>query len=139
MAKYESERVNTATPSPLVLIYDRNATRSSAILDLRLSGCVNYADCHGWQIAGLWVDRGDDALSATRPQFCALIEVMRVEAGRRATICLVHNWCRLAHDDALRLTLQQRVAQVRGCTATTFGNSDARAHAVLAGLSHGSA
>ncbi|MFK8848806.1 recombinase family protein [Streptomyces sp. Ac-502] len=129
--------MNTATPSPLVFIYDRNATRSSAILDLRLSGCVNYADRHGWQIAGLWVDRGDNALSTTRPQFSALVESMGAQAGRRATICLVHHWCRLAHDDALRRTLQQRVARARGCTATTFGDSDEQAHAALAGLGRG--
>ncbi|KOG66317.1 hypothetical protein ADK76_02970 [Streptomyces griseoflavus] len=130
--------MNTATPSPLVFIYDRNATRSSAILDLRLSGCVNYADHHGWQIAGLWVDRGDDALGVTRPQFSMLIETMRGQAGHRATICLVHHWGRLAHDAALRRTLQQRVARAHSCTATTFGDSDEQSHAVLAGLGRGS-
>ncbi|MEU3538472.1 hypothetical protein [Streptomyces paromomycinus] len=129
--------MNTVTPSPLVFIYDRNATRSSAILDLRLSGCVNYADRHGWQIAGLWVDRGDNALSRTRPHFSALVETMRVQAGRRATICLVHHWCRLAHDEAQRRALQQRVARAHGCTATTFGDSDEQAHAVLADLGRG--
>ncbi|MFI0261518.1 hypothetical protein ACH4OW_21070 [Streptomyces sp. NPDC017056] len=127
--------MNTATTPPLVFIYDRNATRSSAILDLRLSGCVNYADRHGWQVAGLWVDRGDDALGDTRPQFSALVESLRAQAGSRASICLVHTWCRLAHDDGLRLLFQQRVAQARGCTATTFGDSDERAHTVLAGQS----
>ncbi|MFH8349237.1 hypothetical protein [Streptomyces sp. NPDC018045] len=129
--------MNTVAPSPLVFIHDRDATRSSAILDLRLSGCVNYADRHGRQIAGLWVDRGDDALSSTRPQFSALVDTMRDPARRRTTICLVHHWCRLAHDDALRHTLQQRVSRARGCTATTFGDADERADAVLAGLGRG--
>ncbi|MEV5592258.1 recombinase family protein [Streptomyces sp. NPDC052496] len=119
--------------TPLVFIYDRNATRSSPYLDMRLTGCRNYADRRGWQIADQWIDRGDDALGTDRPRLAALLEIMRTQAPRRQVICLVHTWDRLARDSELRSTLQQRVAQAGGYCATTFDESDERAHAALVG------
>ncbi|RSO47766.1 hypothetical protein DMH15_05750 [Streptomyces sp. WAC 06725] len=119
----------------LAFIYDRNATRSHAILDMRLEGCRTYAKRHGWQIADKWIDRGDDALGPGRPRFAALLEIMRTQARIRPVLCLVHTWDRLAHDGELRIALQQRVAQAGGYVATTFDESDERAHAVLVGRS----
>ncbi|KAA6221716.1 recombinase family protein [Streptomyces albofaciens JCM 4342] len=121
------------TPPPLAFIYDRNATRSSAYLDMRLDGCRNYATGKGWTIADHWVDRGDDALTDTRPQLSALLEIMRMEARIRPVICLVHSWGRLAADPEQRIAFQQRVAQAGGFCATTFDESDERAHAALVG------
>lgn len=120
---------------PLAFIYDRNATRSHAILDLRLEGCRTYARRHGWQVADAWIDRGDEALGSGRPRLTALLEIMRTQARIRPVLCLVHTWDRLAHDGELRIALQQRVAQAGGYVATTFDESDARAHAVLVGRS----
>ncbi|UTH97638.1 recombinase family protein [Streptomyces rimosus] len=122
---------------PLALIYDRNATRSHAILNMRLEGCRTYARRHDWQIADEWVDRGDDALSPERPRLTALLEIMRTQAPRRPVICLVHTWDRLARDGDLRLALQQRVAKAGGYVATTFDESDERSHAALVNRSDG--
>ncbi|MEU7594939.1 recombinase family protein [Streptomyces sp. NPDC039022] len=126
----------TTTSTPLAFIYDRNATRSHTILDMRLDGCRTYATRRGWQIADQWVDRGDDALADVRPRLGALLEIMAREARIRPVLCLVHSWDRLAHDSALRSALQQRVAMAGGFTATTFEESDERAHAVLVGRPH---
>ncbi|MFF3276019.1 recombinase family protein [Streptomyces chrestomyceticus] len=123
------------TPPPLAFIYDRNIATSSPYLALRLNGCDHYAHLrHGWQVAGVWIDRGQDALDPVhRPEFSALLEIMKTQAGRRPVICLVHTWDRLARDPDQRIALQQRVAQVGGYCATTFDESDERAHAVLVG------
>ncbi|WP_032918165.1 recombinase family protein [Streptomyces rimosus] len=129
--------MNRPTPSPLAFLYDRNATRSHAILDMRLDGCRTYAARRGWQVAGQWVDRGDDAINAVRPRFGALLELMNREVRIRPVICLVHSWGRLAHDSALRSALQQRVAQAGGHCATTFDESDDRTRPALVGRDTG--
>ncbi|OKI04915.1 hypothetical protein A6A06_09470 [Streptomyces sp. CB02923] len=121
------------TPPPLAFIYDRNVIQSTQHLDMRLTGCRNYADRHGWVVADQWIDLGDDALEEARPRFGALLEIMRREAPFRPVICLVHNWSRLAHDGGLRSALQTRVALAGGYCATTFDESDERSHAVLVG------
>ncbi|KOG53171.1 hypothetical protein ADK76_28880 [Streptomyces griseoflavus] len=126
---------NRGGARPLAFVYDRNATRSHAILDMRLDGCRTYAARRGWQIADQWIDRGDDALGPGRPRFTALLEIMRTQARIRPVLCLVHTWDRLAHDGDLRIALQQRVAQAGGYVATTFDESDERAHVVLVGRS----
>ncbi|MEU7596452.1 recombinase family protein [Streptomyces sp. NPDC039022] len=123
------------TTPPLAFIYDRNATRSSAYLDMRLDGCHAYAARRGWTVADRWVDRGDDALTGTRPQLSALLEIMRREARIRPVICLVHSWGRLSADPEQRVAFQQRVARAGGHVATTFDESDERARAVLVGRS----
>ncbi|OKI00427.1 hypothetical protein A6A06_24035 [Streptomyces sp. CB02923] len=120
--------------SALAFIYDRSATRSHSLLDLRLIGCQNYAARWGWEVAGTWVDFGDHAIDIQRPQFGELLDAMRTQAGRRKVICLVHNWGRLAQDGDVCLRQQQRVAQAGGCTATTFDESDERRRAVLSGV-----
>ncbi|MFI0257770.1 recombinase family protein [Streptomyces sp. NPDC017056] len=122
------------TPTPLAFIYDRNATASSPYLNMRLDGCHNYAgQRRGWQVAGDWIDRGDHALDTERPEFGALLEIMRTQAGRRQVICLVHTWDRLSRAPEQRIALQQRVALVGGYCATTFDETDERAHTVLIG------
>ncbi|WP_238783026.1 recombinase family protein [Streptomyces monomycini] len=126
---------NSGGARPLAFIYDRNATRSHVVLDMRLEGCLTYARRHDWQVADQWIDRGDDALGSRRPRFTALLEIMRTQARIRPVLCLVHTWDRLAHDGELRIALQQRVAQAGGYVATTFDESDERAHAVLVGRS----
>ncbi|MFH8591885.1 recombinase family protein [Streptomyces rimosus] len=120
------------TITPLVFIYDRNATGSSAYLDMRIEGCRNYAASRKWTVADHWVDRGDDALADTRPQLSALLEILRREAGIRPVICLLHSWGRLAADPVHRIAFQQRVARAGGYCATTFNESDELAHEALA-------
>lgn len=131
----ENIRIGAASPdTPLVFIYDRSATRSHSLLDLRLVGCQNYAARWGWEVAGTWVDFGDHAIGVQRPRFRDLLGTMRPHAERRKVICLVHNWGRLAQDDEVRLRQQQLVAEAGGCTATTFDESDERRRAVLSGV-----
>ncbi|MFK8847703.1 hypothetical protein [Streptomyces sp. Ac-502] len=131
----ENTRTGTArTGPPLAFIYDRSATRSHSLLDLRLVGCQNYATRWGWEVAGTWVDFGDHAIGVQRPRFHDLLDAMRPQAERRKVICLVHNWGRLAQADEVRLRQQELVAQTGGCTATTFDESDERRRAVLSGV-----
>ncbi|MFI6700332.1 hypothetical protein ACIBJC_15365 [Streptomyces sp. NPDC050509] len=114
--------------TPLVFIYDRHPSlRARGILDLRLEGCQNWAASRAWEIAGRWVDLGDDALSdAHRPKFTELAAFMREVSELtpdRTLICLVHHWDRLTrHGD--RATYQHRIAAAGGYTATTFGDDD---------------
>lgn len=120
--------------APLAFVYDRCSARwSQRHLDMRLMGCHAYADRKGWGLAGRWLDLGDNALSTDRPQLGILIDVMREAAPRRTVLCLVHNWGRLSADPVERLVLQKRIARAGGRAATTFGESDAGAHEVLAG------
>ncbi|MFE2493953.1 hypothetical protein ACFXKS_13290 [Streptomyces scopuliridis] len=115
--------MSTALP-PLVFIYDRHATRHRAPLDLRLDGCRNWAALHGWEIAGIWLDLGDTALTdGHRPQFNGLCGAMAPYAGRREVLCLVHTWQRLTRTDA-RPEYQRRVAAAGGYTATCLGEDD---------------
>ncbi|MFK8847193.1 hypothetical protein [Streptomyces sp. Ac-502] len=112
------------TTPPLAFVYDRCATRSHAMLEMRLAGCRTYAERQGWEVAGWWVDLGDAALGGERPELGALVGVLgRQVVGRRA-FCLVHHWNRFAHDVEGRLALQGRVAEAGGFSVTTFGESD---------------
>ncbi|MGW8398551.1 recombinase family protein [Streptomyces lydicus] len=122
--------------APLVLIYDRCASRNHRDLDLRLNGCHTYVDRMGWVLAsgGPWLDRGADALTTQRPQMTVLLNRMRTEAPHREVVCLVHTWDRLATDHTHRLVLQQRIIEAGGWTCTTFGESDRyNLRSVLAG------
>ncbi|MFD9811908.1 hypothetical protein [Streptomyces sp. NPDC059080] len=62
------------TQRPLVYLYDRSAAlHSRRLLHLRLIGCRTTAARHGWDVAGVWTDRGADALSdllSERPPSC---------------------------------------------------------------------
>ncbi|MFD7661752.1 recombinase family protein [Streptomyces sp. NPDC059788] len=114
------------TTPPLAFVYDRCATRSHAMLELRLAGCRTYAERQGWDVAGWWVDFGDEALGGERPELRELVGALgRVVMARRA-FCLVHHWNRFAHDVEGRLALRRRIARVGGYSATTFGESDER-------------
>ncbi|BDH15790.1 recombinase family protein [Streptomyces hygroscopicus] len=117
----------------MAFVYDRCASRSLRQLEMRMVGCDGYADRRGWVLAGRWIDLGEAALTTQRPQLGALLEAMRKEAGRRAVLCLVHNWGRLSADDTLRLVLQARMVEAGGWTETTFGESDRRDRTLLVG------
>ncbi|MFJ2174635.1 hypothetical protein ACIOHE_17280 [Streptomyces sp. NPDC087851] len=113
---------------PLVFIYDRHVShRARGLLDLRLEGCQNWAASKGWEIAGRWVDLGDDALGdLNRPRFNELTLFMAEVSGLtpdRTLICLLHHWDRLTRYGD-RSAYQQRVARAGGFTATTFGDDD---------------
>lgn len=118
--------------TPLAFIYDRNATRSTTVLDQRLTGCQNYAKLRGWEIAGQWLDLGDNALSDHRPELARLIDAMQARARDREVICLVHTWGRLTHDADSRIRYQMRIAQAGGHTETAFAESDARSVKAMA-------
>ncbi|MEV8391890.1 MULTISPECIES: hypothetical protein [unclassified Streptomyces] len=112
---------------PLTFIYDRHATDHRAPLDLRLDGCRNWAGLNGWELAGIWFDLGDNALTdGHRPQFNGLCGAMETYAGAREVLCLVHTWERLTRTDALP-AYQRRVAAAGGYTATCLGDDDRQA------------
>ncbi|MFG2287264.1 recombinase family protein [Streptomyces sp. NPDC048595] len=129
--------MNTNTMDPVVFIYDRCASRDQRTrrqLDMRLTACHDYVDRMRWVLAGQgWIDRGPDALRTTRPQLTAMLEAMQAVAGQRKVLCLLHDWGRLATDTTHRLIFQQRIVENGGWTATTFGESDRWARAVLVG------
>ncbi|MFE9886292.1 hypothetical protein [Streptomyces scopuliridis] len=115
--------MSTASP-PLAFIYDRHATEHRAPLDLRLDGCRNWAVLHGWEIAGIWLDLGDTALTDwNRPQFNGLCGAMALYAGGREVLCLVHTWERLTRTGT-RTEYQRKVAAAGGYTATCLGEDD---------------
>lgn len=110
---------------PLAFIYDRHATPQRALLDLRVEACREYAADAGYEVAGVWVDEGDDALQGTtRPQFDALLEELAAAAatGRRA-FCLVNGWDRLAHAEG-STAFQNRIQARGGWTVTALGEDD---------------
>ncbi|MEV8395288.1 MULTISPECIES: hypothetical protein [unclassified Streptomyces] len=115
--------MSTASP-PLAFIYDRHATERRDPLDLRLDGCRNWAALHGWEIAGIWLDLGDNALTdGHRPQFDGLCGAMALYTSSREALCLVHTWQRLTRTDA-RPEYQRKVAAAGGYTATCLGEDD---------------
>ncbi|MFD7089110.1 hypothetical protein ACFV94_15065 [Streptomyces sp. NPDC059896] len=123
-------------PPPLVLVYDRRATKHHAPLGLRLDGCRNRAALHGWEIAGIRLDLGDTALTdGHRPQFHGLCGAMAAYADRREVLCLVHTWQRLTRTDA-RPEYQRKVATARGYTATCLGEDDRRVVATERSSAH---
>ncbi|AXG77626.1 recombinase family protein [Streptomyces paludis] len=127
----------TAEPPPLVFLYDRHpGLRARAILNLRLDGCQNWAAARHWEIAGRWVDLGDDALTDhRRPGFDELVTFMAEIPGDRTKICLVHHWERLTrHGD--RADYQRRVREAGGYIATTAATPPA-APCLGAALSRG--
>lgn len=111
------------SPRPRAFIYDRHATSSTAILDIRLDRCRAYAESQGWELAGIWIDLGDNALSDHRPEFHALCLAMRAEPG--PAVCLVDDWDRIARDASISATMRRRVGQAGGHCETVGGESDA--------------
>lgn len=109
---------------PLAFIYDRHATTyARGMLDLRLDGCRNWAARQGWEVAGDWIDIGDQALTdGTRLQFNGLCAAIEQYASHRQVLCLVHTWDRLTRGDLAHY--QRKVKAAGGYTATTFGESD---------------
>ncbi|MDQ0942371.1 recombinase family protein [Streptomyces sp. V1I1] len=106
-------------------IYDRHATASTVILDIRLDRCRAYAESRGWEIAGIWLDLGDHALSHYRPQFEALCVAMDGTPGPVA--CLIDDWDRLTRDTARGAAMRRRVEQAGGHCETAEGENDSAA------------
>lgn len=122
-----------SAPAPVAFIYDRCASRSYRQLEMRMTGCDGYADRMGWVPAGRWIDLGEDALTAQRPKFGALLEAMQERAAEGEVLCLVHNWGRLSADGPERLAFQTRIVKAGGWSETTFGESDRHGRALLVG------
>lgn len=115
----------TAQP-PLAFLYDRHASPTEAVLQLRLEYCKQRADEVGWQVADTFVDRGDHALTdAHRPQFDRMLAAMRAEAtaGRRV-VCLIADWYRLSRDPETERAFRARITTAGGYTATAVGEDD---------------
>lgn len=125
-------KTTTAPPTPAgegeqvrAFIYDRHATTSTVILDIRLDRCRAYAESRGWEVAGIWLDLGDYALGHQRPQFDGLCVAMGLETG--PVICLVDDWDRLTRDASQSAVMRRRIGQAGGHCVTVGGESDAPA------------
>src|SRR5690348_4192326 len=112
-------------PTPLAFVYDRHATRTRAILQLRLEACRAYAEAKGWPIVGEWIDIGDHALlDEKRPEFDeCLARLLAAHDGGQPVVILVHDWDRLSHDRAQRAIYSRRVELAGGWIETTAGQT----------------
>lgn len=103
-------------------IYDRYATTTTTILDIRLDRCRAYASSRGWEIVGTWLDLGDHALGDYRPQFTALC--LALQETRGPVVCLVDGWDRLSRDLAHRRSMRTSVRLAGGHCETVEGETD---------------
>lgn len=116
-------------PPVLAFVHDRCVTENRAMLELRLAACTEYFVERGWDSAGQFIDRGDDALTNdTRPQFDAMLRAMTEAAGRER-VCLVFDWGRLSHD-AMHRQEFTHAALGAGAWLTTVGAESVRMGAV---------
>jgi DNA invertase Pin-like site-specific DNA recombinase len=111
---------------PIAFIYDRHASPNRDALTARIEAAQAYARRRGWVLGGLFVDIGDDALSATeRPAFDRLCNYLH---NNRAVgvemVCLVREWDRLSRYPEGRTRLRNRVTMAGGWTATADGQDD---------------
>ena len=110
---------------PLAFLYDRHATLTRTILDLRLDACHRYALARGWERAGAWIDTGDQALSDhDRPRYDDLRAALRRAADTgRAAVCLVHDWDRLTRDRIRLSGMRDLLHRAGGWTETADGET----------------
>ncbi len=115
----------TDQPPPLAFIYDRHASRTIAVLLLRLTACQEYAEEQGWEIAGKWYDHGDHALlDDHRPKFDRMVRAL--EAAHRLgreVVCLIIHWDRLSRDDWNRRVFVRKVTLAGGWVETITGET----------------
>lgn len=112
----------TVEQSTAAYVYDRHATASTVVLQLRLEACAQYADAHGWQIGGWFVDEGDDALTNDkRPAFEAMLNTLHAAGVDTPRVCLVNDWDRLSRDQEARGLLTRRVLHLGAWVETCRG------------------
>jgi hypothetical protein len=112
---------------PLVFLYDRHATPTRVILLMRLELCRMHCEEQGWELAGEWIDEGDEALiDERRPQFDQLAARMNwVRHGtKRPLICLIHDWDRLSYNRASRARFVRRIDLAGGWIETADGETN---------------
>jgi hypothetical protein len=111
---------------PLAFLYDRQTSPTPGVLVLRLDLCRLRAGELGWEVAGEWVDSGDDALTGSRrPQFDAMLTAVReAAAAGRTVVCLVADWHRLSREAATEAGFRARITAAGGFTATAAGEDD---------------
>ncbi|MCQ4082229.1 recombinase family protein [Streptomyces sp. RB6PN25] len=117
------------TTKPLAFIYDRHATPTQAIMLLRVGACRQYAEERGWEIAGEWVDCGNDALTDDhRPEFDRMLaNLLGSHRGGRTTVCVVCDWDRLSRDPEQRQKFARQVTCAGGWIETIAGETSKRA------------
>ncbi len=115
----------TTTQPPLAFIYDRHASRTLAVLLLRLTACQEYAEEQGWEIAGKWYDHGDHALlDDHRTKFDRMLNALQVaHRSGREVVCLVFDWDRLSRDDGNRRVFVRKVTFTGGWVETITGET----------------
>ncbi|MBL1096709.1 recombinase family protein [Streptomyces coffeae] len=108
----------------IAYIYDREIT-SADNADPRITICRAYAAELGWQVAGQWVDRGENAVSPRRRAWVGMLAAMEHEAQGAQPVCLVASWDRIARDDMVRAELRQMVSKIDGvCVSVVDGMSE---------------
>lgn len=117
------DAVTAAEERVRAFIYDRHATTTTVILDIRLDRCRAYAESRGWDIAGVWVDLGNHALGSYRPQLKGLCAAMELESG--PVLCLVDDWDRFSRDGSHSAVMRNRITQAGGHCETVDGETDA--------------
>ncbi|GAA2938099.1 recombinase family protein [Streptomyces enissocaesilis] len=111
--------------APLAFIYDRHATATKTILGIRIEDCRTYATLKGWEVAGVWIDEGYDALGDDhRPEFDGMCRAMEQFARSRRVICLAQGWDRFSRDETNSASLRRRIAAAGGYCETASGETD---------------
>lgn len=112
-------------PIPLAFIYDRHATPTEGVLLLRLEANTQYVQAQGWELAGEWVDRGDEALTDDhRPKFEEMLKAIgRAAQNGRKAVCLVSSWDRFSRSDWERRIFVRKVTLAGGWVQTIVGES----------------
>lgn len=114
-----------AEPPPLAFIYDRQTSPTPGVVVARLANCELYAERQDWELAGHWIDHGDDALSMTaRPQFEAMLALIRHHSAARPVVCLINDWRQLANEPHPLARFLYKVDQAGGKVVTSSGATD---------------
>jgi DNA invertase Pin-like site-specific DNA recombinase len=111
------------TPPPLAFVYDRCVTSNPVMLDARLTCCTQRLIERGWDPAGQFIDRGDEALTSdARPAFERMLRAMTEAVGRKR-VCLVYDLGRLSHDAEHRQQFVHAALGAGAWLATIDGES----------------
>lgn len=95
---------------------------------LRVGACREYAEGMGWDIAGQWVDDGDNALTGDhRPEFLRMLaKLLGAHRGGRDVVCVVCDWDRLSRDREQCQKFARQVISAGGWIETIAGETTKR-------------
>ena len=85
--------------TPRAVYYARVSTKEQAegfSIEAQRSACEKHIAAEGWELAGVFVDRGESARTAARPEFQGMMAVLREDRSIRFMV--VHKLDRLARN-----------------------------------------